>query len=153
MVTDTITVQLPESWPENTVIELAIGALAGAIVGVWFDVVAVIVFLGLRKRPGSWVARTWGDRPALVLISPVLFFHSLWMLAGVFIGLLLWLVSGKGSPEVSRTFVWGIVAVSVIGIVLAMRNGGQFRRWLLSFVLVFFLAFGVLLPFMAAGAH
>ena len=122
------------------------GVICGALAGVWFDVVALVVFSRMARRPGSWAARVAQDKSPVVFISPLMLFHSLWMLAGLALGLAYGAVAGGGSQGIGGVFTIVIAAVVAAGAVGTLLKARAYARWLLSFLAVFFVLFGLLLP-------
>jgi len=122
------------------------GVICGALAGVWFDVVAWVVFFRMARRPGSWAAKVALDKSPVVFISPIMLFHSLWTLAGLVLGLAYGAVAGGGSQGVGGVFTIVIAAVAAAGAVAALLRARADAPWLLSFLAVFFLLFGLLLP-------
>ncbi|MBM3946219.1 MAG: hypothetical protein FJ315_02310 [SAR202 cluster bacterium] len=127
-------------------IELFIGAVCGAIAGLWFDVVAWVAFFQMARTPGSWAARVAADKSPIVFLSPLLLFHSLWTLAGLLLGLAYRAIvsddaGGPGSP-----FTIGVGAAAGVLALVAIWKVRPHAMWLASFGAVFFLLFGLLLP-------
>jgi hypothetical protein len=126
--------------------KLVAGVICGALAGVWFDVVALVVFFRMARRPGSWAARVAQDKSPVVFISPLMLFHSLWAMAGLVLGLVYGAVAGGGSQGVGGVFSIVMAAVAAAGAVAVLLKARAHASWLLSFLTVFFLLFGLLLP-------
>lgn len=122
------------------------GVICGALGGVWFDVVAWVVFFRMARRPGSWAARVAQDKSPVVFISPLMLFHSLWALVGLVLGFVYGAVAGGGSQGVGGVFTIVMAAVAAAGAAAVLLKARAYASWLLSFLMVFFLLFGLLLP-------
>lgn len=133
--------------------KLLAGVICGALAGVWFDVVALAVFFRMARRQGSWAAKVAQDKSPVVFISPLMLFHSLWALAGLVLGLVYGAVAGGGSQGVGGAFTIVMAAVAAGGAAAALVKARAYASWLLSFLTVFFVLFGLLLPAWAGAAR
>lgn len=122
------------------------GVICGALAGVWFDVATWVVFFRMARRPGSWAARVAQGKSPVVFLSPLLLFHSLWVLVGLVLGLVYGAAAGGGSQGIGGAFTIVMAAVAAAGAVAVLLKGRAYALWLLSFPAVFFLLFGLLLP-------
>lgn len=122
------------------------GVICGALAGVWFDVAAWVVFFRMARRPGSWAARVAQDKSPVVFLSPLMLFHSLWVLVGLVLGVVYGAAAGGGSQGVGGVFTIVMAAVAAAGAVGVFLKARAHAPWLLSFLMAFFLLFGLLLP-------
>lgn len=122
------------------------GVICGALVGVWFDVAAWVVFFRMARRPGSRAARVAQDKSPVVFLSPLMLFHSLWVLVGLVLGFVYGAVAGGGSQGAGGVLTIVMAALAAGGAVAVLLKARAYASWLLSFLTVFFLLFGLLLP-------
>ncbi|MBI2936304.1 MAG: hypothetical protein HYY31_05810 [Chloroflexi bacterium] len=136
-------------------LEVAIGAGCGAILGLVFDLLAVRFFLLLARTPSSWAAGALRGRSLLtVLVPPALLFHSLWTLLGLLLGLAYHLATRSGSPggmlgSPNSPFTAGIIGFAGIAVVLSFLVARRYLAWALVFSVFFVGLFGWMLPLLS----
>ncbi|MSQ12095.1 MAG: hypothetical protein EXR48_05345 [Dehalococcoidia bacterium] len=134
-------------------IEPGLGAACGAIAGVWFDVVATVVVRRMALVPGSRAASFVEGHGAMILVAPIVLFHSLWTLAGLFLGFAYWAMAKDSDGGISLAFVGIMGGIAALGAARVLQMARDHAAWLLSFALAFFLIFGLMLPFWASAAR
>jgi hypothetical protein len=135
-------------------IELLWGVLLGAVAGIWFDIVLAAIVRREASVPGSRAESLLKDRSVVLLFSPLVFFHSLWTLAGLLLGVVLWaLTRDADGSDVSVVFILVIAATSAIFGLAGLAQWRKHAAWILNFVIAFFLLFGLALPFWEAATR
>jgi hypothetical protein len=130
------------------------GVLTGALMGLFFDFLAIQALLGLRKDPPRWLQNALKQVTFFKFVMPMaLFTHSSWTFAGLFAGVAYSLAegdnptSGLGSPFVGFTI--GVLVLASICLAATALAGGRVRGWMMPAPVLFAVTFGWVLPILS----
>ena len=130
------------------------GVLTGALMGLFFDFLAIQALLGLRKDPPRWLQNALNQVSFFKFVMPMaLFTHSSWTFAGLGAGVMYAVLegddptSGLGSPFVGFTI--GILVLASIYLSATALAGGRIRGWMMPSPVLFAITFGWVLPILS----
>ncbi|GEM_PF-3881398 len=130
------------------------GVLTGALMGLFFDFLAIQALLGLRKDPPRWLQNALNQVSFFKFVMPMaLFTHSSWTFAGLGAGVSYSLLdggdhsSGLGSPFIGFTI--GVLVVASIYLAATALAGGRIRDWMMPAPVLFAITFGWVLPILS----